>query len=43
MNSIAELISKLGGCGLFIDYGEYHSFSKSVRVIIILIIIIIRL
>ena len=32
VNSVAELIEKVGGCGLIIDYGEGHSFSNSVRV-----------
>ena len=31
MNSFAELISKVGGGVLSIDYGEDHAFSDSIR------------
>lgn len=32
-NSLAELISKVGGAALIIDYGEKRAFSDSVRAI----------
>jgi NADH dehydrogenase [ubiquinone] 1 alpha subcomplex assembly factor 7 len=31
MNSFAELISKIGGGVLSVDYGEDHAFSDSIR------------
>ena len=33
MNSIAEMISKIGGASLIIDYGEKRAFSDSIRAI----------
>lgn len=32
MNSLAELIQKVNGAALVIDYGENQSFSNSIRV-----------
>lgn len=33
MNSIAEMIGKIQGAALVVDYGEKHAFSNSVRAI----------
>ena len=32
MNSLSELIAKINGAALIIDYGEDHAFTDSIRV-----------
>ena len=34
MNSVSELIAKINGAALIIDYGEDHAFTDSIRVFI---------